>query len=87
MANVKSLNIKNMKETLINYSGNQEEMNKIWDSFYQMCCLDFISRDTWCKFFDQCKGWYVTEDNSEVRDSEHDDKVIWVYTPDAEYRA
>lgn len=87
MANAKALNIRNMKETLINYSGEQKEMDKIWDSFYQMACLGFISQDAWRKFFEQCKGWYVTEDQSEVRDSEHDDKVIWMYTAETEYRA
>ncbi len=87
MANVKALNIKNMKETLINYSGEQKEMDKIWDGFYQMACIGFISQDTWRKFFEQCKGWYVTEDQSEVRDGEHDGKVIWKYTSEAEYRA
>ena len=29
MKNTKALNLKNMKETLINYSGLQEEMDKI----------------------------------------------------------
>ena len=87
MKNGKALNIKNMKETLINYSGEQKEMDKIWDGFYQMACIGFISHDTWRKFFEQCKGWYVTADQSEVRDGEHDDKVIWKYTSEAEYRA
>lgn len=49
--NTKALNLKNMKETIVNYSGDQEEFNKIWDTFYQMACIDFISQDTWRKFF------------------------------------
>ena len=49
--NAKALNLKNMKETIVNYSGNQEEFNKIWDTFYQMSCIGFISQDTWRKFF------------------------------------
>lgn len=87
MKNVKGLNIKNMKETLVNYSGNVDDLNMIWDTFYKMCTMGFISNDTWKKFYDECAGWYVTEDQNEVRDSQHDDKLIWKYTSEAEYRA
>lgn len=87
MKNTKSLSIKNMKETLINYSGEQKELERIWDGFYQMTTLGFISRDAWKKFFEQCKGWYVTEDQSEVRDMENDDALIWRYTSEAMYTA
>lgn len=83
----KALNIKNMKETLVNYSGEQSEFEKIWDNFYQMVCLGFIDRDAWKKFYEQCKGWYITEDQSEVRDSEHDDVLIWQYTAERFYTA
>ena len=91
MKNAKALNLKNMKETIINYSGNNEEFNKIWDSFYQMTCIGFISQDTWEKFSDQCMGWYVDEENACVRDDrncpEGIDAIVWAYTPDAEYKA
>lgn len=56
MENCKLLNLKNMKETIVNYSGDQKEFDKIWDAFYQMACIGFISQDTWIKFFDQCAG-------------------------------
>lgn len=87
MKNVKALNIKNMKETLVNYSGEQSELEKVWESFYSMVCLGFIDRETWKKFFDQCKGWYITEDQSEVRDMEHDDALVWRYTSESFYTA
>lgn len=87
MKNVKSLNLKNMKETLVNYSGNVDDLNTIWDTFYKMRTMGFISNDTWRKFCNECAGWYVTEDQNEVRDSQRDDKLIWKYTSDAEYRA
>ena len=87
MLKAKGLNVKNMKETLVNYSGMQSELEKIWNTFYEMACLGFISDDAWDKFSAQCHGWYVTDDGSEVRDSAHDDKVIWAYTPHAEYQA
>lgn len=85
MKNAKALNLKNMKETIVNYSSDQEEFNKIWNAFYYMSCLDFISRDTWYKFCDQCAGWYVDEENACVRDGV--DAIVWQYTPDAEYKA
>ena len=86
----KLLNLKNMKETLVNYSGDNEELNKIWDAFYQMACIGFIDSDTWKKFFDQCRGWYVDEENACVRDGlnaiEGVDSIVWEYTGDAEYK-
>ena len=83
----KALNIKNMKETLINYSGEDSEMQKIWDNLYSMVCLGFIDRETWIKFSCQCAGWYVTEDQSEVRDMNRDDAIVWRYTSEALYTA
>lgn len=86
---MKALNIKNMKETIVNYSGEQTEFDKIWGGFYQMATLGFISRETWEKFYNQCAGWYVEEDGDEVyvRDSRNGDAIVWRYTSDAEYRA
>ena len=60
MKNCKLLNLKNMKETIVNYSGDQKEFDKIWDSFYDMTWFGFISYDTWGKFIDHCAGcWCV----------------------------
>lgn len=88
---MKSLNLKNMKETLVNYSRNQEEFGKILDVFYQMAFLGFISRETWKKFGEQCFGWYYDEYDDCIRDErncqEGVDSIVWKYTPDAEYRA
>lgn len=88
---MKALNLKNMKETIVNYSGCQKEFDKIWDAFYQMACIGFISQDTWGKFSKQCHGWYVDEEGACIRDgcqfSEGVDLIVWKYTSDAEYRA
>lgn len=87
----KLLNLKNMKETLVNYSGDNEELNKIWDALHTMACCGFIDSNTWQKFFDQCRGWYVDEENDCVRDElntpEGVDSIVWKYTGDAEYKA
>ena len=89
MKTMKALNLKNMKEAIVNYSGDQKEFDKIWDSFYQMACIGLIGQDTWSKFFDQCGGWYVDEENACVLDARPNvaDSVVWAYTPEAEYRA
>ena len=91
MEKAKALNLKNMKETIVNYSQDNEEFDKIWNSFYQMHCIGFISRDTWQKFSDECWSWYVDEENACVRDERYCsggvDSIVWAYTPDAEYRA
>ena len=52
-----------------------------------MACLGFITQDTWRKFYEECKGWFVTTDGAEVRDSEQGDAVIWTYTGEAQYKA
>ena len=87
----KLLNLKNMKETIVNYSGCQGEFDKIWDAFYQMACIGFIDSDTWKKFYDQCGGWYVDEESDCVRDARNTpcgvDSIVWQYTADAEYKA
>lgn len=63
MTKAKGLNIKNMKETLVNYcGGDQEEFNKIWDGFVQMANLGFITYDTWKKFFTEVAGWTIVGD-------------------------
>ena len=89
--NTKALNLKNMKETIVNYSGYQEEFNRIWDVFYQMACLGFISQDTWKKFYEQCSGWYIDSENARVCDERHCtngvDSIVWEYTPYEEYEA
>ena len=92
MKNVKALNLKNMKETLVNYSGDQDEFDKIWYGFYKMVCMNFISWETWTKFFEQCSGWYYDEDSGCILDQNHcpegvDSIIVWKYTPDAEYHA
>ena len=88
---MKALNLKNMKETLVNYSRDEEEFGNIWNGFYKMACLGFISQDTWRKFAEQCRGWYVDAEESCIRDELHCpegvDSIVWKYTPDAEYHA
>ena len=88
---MKALNLKNMKETIVNYSADQKEFNRIWDVFYHMSCLGFISQDTWKKFYEQCAGWYIDSENNRVCDERHCtngvDSIVWEYTGDAEYKA
>ena len=85
----KLLNLKNMKETIVNYSGDQKEFDKIWDSFYIMACTGFITRETWEKFFNECHGWYIEETETDiyVLDDSKDGAIVWRYTGDAEYKA
>lgn len=65
----KALNVKNMKETLVNYCGGDEnEFNRIWDTFRSMAVLGFISNEAWSRFFASTKGWriegdYLVDDN------------------------
>ena len=36
--------------------------NLVAEIYYEMACIGFIDSDTWKKFFDQCRGWYVDEE-------------------------
>lgn len=59
----KALNIKNMKETLVNYCGGDEkEFGRIYQSFLDMALMGFIDDKTWDKFSKQVKGWYIDGD-------------------------
>ena len=63
-AKPKALNLKNMKEALVSYSGNdQAEFDRIWDALYVMTCCGFITSETWKRFFYECCGWNITDDN------------------------
>ena len=88
----KTLTFKNMVETYVNYSGDQHEMDKIWDAYYQMACVGFIDSDTWGKFSALCHGWFFDEDACAIFDDDADylerhggHGLIWQYVPDAEY--
>ena len=91
MKNGKAVNLKNMKEALVNYSGNQKEFSKIWNEFYGMLCMGFISLETWIKFYKQCNGWYYDEYSDCIRDERHCqdgiDNIVWDCTSESEYRA
>ncbi len=90
MKNVKALTVKNMKETLVNDSHSQKEFNRIWDTFYQMFVLRYISISIWVKFFENCRGWYYDKTCDCIRDAlffENLDGLVWKYTPDSKYHA
>ena len=88
----KTLTFKNMVESYVNFSGDQREMDKIWDAYYQMACVGFIDRDTWDKFSALCHGWFYDEDACAIFDVDDNYlekhgcyKLIWQYVPYAEY--
>lgn len=85
----KSFNIKNMKEALVNFSGDQKAFAGIYTGFLRMARMGFISEETWEKFRDEVAGWYIWEDGKRVcmRDARQDDGIIWEYTPDELYKA
>lgn len=81
----KALNLKNMKEIIVNYPGDQKEFDKIWDSFYEMAVIGFIDPDTWKKFYNQCRGWYIDDKLYAVRDDRTGD-IIWSYNSKSDYK-
>lgn len=90
MEKVKALNLKNMKEALVNDSGDQREMDNIWNTLRHMACMGFISSGTWKKFYEQCAGWYIAPGEDCVRDSNgasREGTIVWEYTSGAVYKA
>ena len=60
-----TLNVKNMKET---YKHAKKDMPKVWETFYTMYMMGFITSEEWNKFYDTCKDWYYEEENDWVLD-------------------
>lgn len=86
---MKAMSLKNMKETLINQSGDTKEFDKIWDCFYLMQTLGYIDKETWNDFCEQCAGWYVDEENWRVMDGKHQShgvaSLVWDYAQGQKY--
>ena len=60
---MKALNVKNMKETLVNYcGGSEDEYNKIYSVFWEMATMGFISDKDWRRFFDDTHAWTISGD-------------------------
>lgn len=72
------MSVKKMVETYVRFECSEET----WNMMYMMQCHDLISYDNWTKFYNKCKGWYVTEDGTGIRDSENNDNLV--YARDAE---
>lgn len=59
----RSLNVKQMKETLVNYCGGDPvEYDKIYDTFRTMALMRFISDREWRRFFNETQGWTIVGD-------------------------
>lgn len=53
-----NLNLKNMMQR---YHTSHAD-DKVWDAFFQMYSMGFISYETWMKFFEKCKDWVWDEE-------------------------
>lgn len=68
---MKSLNLKNMIEMYYRAYANE----KVWDAFYQMYLLGFISFETWDKFIDACGFWVYDKEKRKIITT-FDNKVV-----------
>ena len=82
---MKAMTLSNMIETFINETGCEFEMNKVWDTFYQMAVMGYIPEATWerfCKWgqalYIDCNGYVVDRDT---------DETIWTYPEGERYEA
>lgn len=83
----KPLTLKNIKEALVMYTGEQATFDEVWSAFCEMACLGFISQDLWSKLYTQCGGWFIDEAADCVRDMRQGGKVVWKYEKGKQYRA
>ena len=83
---MKELNVKNMKEALVNNAEDQESMDRIWYNFFDLANLGFIDINVWSEFMDQTKGWYFYEDDMMtcIRDREDGDGIVWEFAGEEE---
>lgn len=61
-----TLNVKNMKNT---YMNAKSDMPTVWDAFFKMHCMNYISHDEWWKFSKKCESWYYDTNLDAVIDS------------------
>lgn len=83
---MKYVSVKAMKEAYVNYTGDQEEMNKLYDSLYTVACAGLIDSSVWEKFSEDVAGWYYDDELCAVVD-DRTDEVVWLYNPYKEYTA
>lgn len=57
-----ALTLKNMIRTYYDSKADQ----KIWGAFYIMCATNFITYETWTKFFEACRYWVWDEDKQRI---------------------
>ena len=70
------MSVKKMVETYVQFECSEET----WNMLYMMCCHGLISDDNWKKFYDKCKGWYITDTG--IHDSESNDKLVYARDTD-----
>ena len=83
---MKYVSVKALKEAYVNYTGDQEEMNKLYDAIYTVACAGLIDSNVWKKFNEDVAGWFYDDELGAVVD-DRTDKVIWFYNPYAIYTA
>ena len=70
----RNLNVRNMKDT---YLYARADMRKVWEAFYTMYQMDFISCDEWHKFFEACKSWEYDSTQNAVVDCMTGDLITY----------
>lgn len=82
---MKCVSVKTMKEAYVNYTGDQEEMNKLYDALHVVACAGLIDSGVWAKFSEDVAGWYYDAELCGIVDEK--DEVVWLYNPYKEYKA
>lgn len=81
---MKAVSVKAMKCAYVNYTGDQEEMNKLYDALHVVACAGLIDSGAWAKFSEDVAGWYYDDELCAVVD-DRTDELIWRYNPNKEY--
>lgn len=66
-----NLNLKNMIQRYYDSKADQ----KVWDAYYVMYAMGFLTRETWNKFYEACKDWVYDEEKHAVIEM-FTDKVV-----------
>ena len=66
--NKSAISFESMIKTYVNFGLSK----RTWNMFYEMCCHNLISLETWLRFSKKCKGWVLSDDGDAIIDSDTD---------------
>ena len=55
---------------------SRADMIYLWETFYTMHALNYITGSTWLRFFNECSHWYFDYETSRVCTERNEEKIL-----------